>query len=388
MVRWLRRVVFSLRKNLALPTDSRELRAAALLALDKRAFPGAFIYLSCWFAISHLTGVATAAPKASATFTTIFTVLLVYRSLLHVIFSRVVGRSERLARASLVIAILMAGLIFGGAAAASMYIQAFTPALNAMIIVCGVLCTAGTLLLSIDPIIRYGMPIVMLVPLIGALIGKGSNADVTFSLLILVDILYLVIASRLTHADYWNGVRARSELALQSDLFEKQSLTDGLTQINNRLSAQKRLTEEWARALRTRDPLSLLLIDIDHFKVINDKYGHPFGDKCLIEVAGALRNALRRETDFVARFGGEEFLVILPDTPKEESLVVAERVRKSVMGTEVASLEGPVSITCSVGCVTVVPEGDLEGSSIAVSHVDEALYKAKSAGRNRVVVYG
>ncbi len=154
------------------------------------------------------------------------------------------------------------------------------------------------------------------------------------------------------------------------------TLTDGLTSIGNRLAFEKRLTDEINRAERHGTPLSLLMIDVDRFKALNDRFGHPVGDRTLIMVAKALQEAART-TDFVGRYGGEEFAVLLPHTGGEGALIMAERCRRAV--ERVAWKDAPVTV--SVGAATYV-SGKSRNDEL-VSEADRALYAVKQRGRNR-----
>ncbi|MEC7816728.1 MAG: diguanylate cyclase [Pseudomonadota bacterium] len=166
------------------------------------------------------------------------------------------------------------------------------------------------------------------------------------------------------------------------------SLTDGLTQVANRRRFDDKLASEWSRALRQEQELSLLLMDIDHFKRVNDQYGHLVGDDCLVATAALLKDEVQRSSDLVARYGGEEFAVLLPATDADGARQVAERLRQAVARTPVYTGEHmkPVSITISVGVATLIP-GRQQDSSELVRRADEALYDAKAGGRNRVVAW-
>ena len=154
--------------------------------------------------------------------------------------------------------------------------------------------------------------------------------------------------------------------------------TDGLTGIRNRAAFNDRLTEEYERAARFGRPLSLLLMDVDHFKMFNDTFGHPAGDDVLKTVARTLVTTARI-TDFVARYGGEEFVLILPDTDIAGAMVVAERCRRAIAA--VSWRERAVTISVGVSTRT----GDTAEATDLVKQADEALYRSKAAGRNRVL---
>ncbi len=158
----------------------------------------------------------------------------------------------------------------------------------------------------------------------------------------------------------------------------QQNVTDALTGIPNRRAYDQKLTEEYSRAKRTGAPLSLLLIDIDHFKHYNDTFGHPAGDAALQSVARVLMSSLR-PYDFLARYGGEEFVIILPSTDLTDAIVVAERVR-----TLVASSEFPHrKFSVSIGVARLDVEA---GARALVQAADNGLYRAKASGRNKVVI--
>jgi diguanylate cyclase (GGDEF)-like protein len=159
---------------------------------------------------------------------------------------------------------------------------------------------------------------------------------------------------------------------------------DGLTGIANRRSLDERFVQEWNRAIRVQTPLALVMIDIDHFKQFNDLYGHLAGDRCLKAVAAALHAKVRRGHDHLARFGGEEFALLLPHTDLEGALHIAEQMRLAVLELELPhrnSEQGQVTI--SLGCAALKPLNG-EHESILMELADSALYGAKIAGRNRV----
>jgi diguanylate cyclase (GGDEF)-like protein len=177
------------------------------------------------------------------------------------------------------------------------------------------------------------------------------------------------------------------ELELANEQLRAISLTDGLTHVANRRRFDEKLQDEWKRAQRHGHPLSLLLLDIDHFKRVNDELGHLVGDDCLTEVAALCAAEVQRSGDLLARYGGEEFIILLPATPEEGAVRVAERVRQAVARSPVYSSErvAPVSLTISVGVACVVPDPDMEPQEL-IRQADEALYSAKESGRNRVMV--
>ncbi|MFL1456859.1 diguanylate cyclase domain-containing protein [Marinobacter sp. GN3S48] len=182
-------------------------------------------------------------------------------------------------------------------------------------------------------------------------------------------------------------VQERTEALEQvNEQLKAISLTDGLTQVANRRRFDEKLAVEWSRAARQGHPLSLLLLDIDHFKLVNDQLGHLVGDDCLIRVAQLCADEIQRSGDLLARYGGEEFSVLLPATPEQGARSVAERLRLIIARTPVYAGDGdsPVSLTVSVGVATMAPDPGVEPEAL-IRQADEALYQAKESGRNRVV---
>ncbi len=172
---------------------------------------------------------------------------------------------------------------------------------------------------------------------------------------------------------------------LQKEL-EELSYKDGLTGVANRRMFDAVLKTEWAQAQRNRAPLSLLIVDVDYFKQYNDHYGHIQGDECLRQVAQLLASALQRPRDFLARFGGEEFVIVLPETDEAAARIIAERCRDKLAQAGIAHAESAVgkALTVSIGAGTTVPRHDEEPRRF-IDQVDNRLYEAKRNGRNCIV---
>ena len=179
-----------------------------------------------------------------------------------------------------------------------------------------------------------------------------------------------------------------SKLENAYQLIRSQAVTDDLTGIPNRRSFLDRTRTEFNRSRRNKYPLSVIMIDIDHFKSYNDTYGHERGDECLKKVALAIQKTLKRPSDFCARYGGEEFITVLPDTTQEGALFIAEEIRAAVrnlgMEHEKSSPAGGVSI--SLGVATAENNLSISYEDL-IRQSDKALYLAKEKGRNRVEVF-
>jgi diguanylate cyclase (GGDEF)-like protein/PAS domain S-box-containing protein len=177
------------------------------------------------------------------------------------------------------------------------------------------------------------------------------------------------------------------ELEQARKQLKQQTYEDPLLHIPNRRLFNERFQEEWSRALRESNPLSMLLVDIDEFKKYNDRYGHQQGDWCLKKIAETLENELKRKTDIVARYGGEEFVVILSNTDEEGLRTVAERLRTAVRECEIPHETSSVTdyVTISLGGATMVPDASTSRDAL-LRVVDEQLYEAKEQGKDQVSI--
>ncbi|WP_096200269.1 PAS domain S-box protein [Bacillus sp. FJAT-45350] len=173
-----------------------------------------------------------------------------------------------------------------------------------------------------------------------------------------------------------------------NEKLEELSRIDGLTAIANRRSFDEELAKEWKRASINSTPLSLIMLDIDHFKAYNDTYGHSGGDECLKTIAQTLKNSIKFHSDFVARYGGEEFSVILPETSQEEAKAAANRLRSIIEELSIPHIGSKVSqyVTISLGVSTVIPTSQMQSKEL-IEKADKALYYSKGSGRNQVGVY-
>ena len=223
---------------------------------------------------------------------------------------------------------------------------------------------------------------------------RQSHDNGTQALLKMIGKLYTVLSMQnmqLAEANLHleERVAQRTQELEQANVrLESMSRTDGLLQIANRAYFDERLAQACAQSSRTGRPLGLVMIDVDHFKRYNDHYGHQQGDLCLQAVARAITSAVHRATDLVARYGGEELAVILPDTDVGGAQAVARRIVQAVQALQIAHADSPVwpCVTVSAGVVSAVARhgaaGALSASAAVLAQADAALYQAKAQGRN------
>jgi len=212
--------------------------------------------------------------------------------------------------------------------------------------------------------------------------GQGGEADEVRGLQLgAVDFIAKPINPVIVRA----RVQTHLTLKLQSDLLRSMALFDGLTGVPNRRKFDEQLLRDWRQSQREQTALSVILIDVDHFKRYNDHYGHQAGDAALQAVARVLDGTLKRPHDLLARYGGEEFVGVLPNTGLSEAVELAERMQTEVRALNLEHVGSPEAqvVTISLGVATVVARSDLAPQAL-VEAADQQLYAAKQAGRARV----
>ncbi len=212
-----------------------------------------------------------------------------------------------------------------------------------------------------------------------------NNSRVGESLALLVYLTYLGLFLHRWHREYQVGLDRELRLIQHREQLQTLSCTDSLTQLGNRYQFNSLFAQMVANAQRQDEPLSMILLDIDFFKRINDDHGHSVGDACLGAFAECLRQGFRRDSDALLRLGGEEFAVLMPNTPLEQAQCLAEQFRQRLEQQGFNHQGQVLALTASlgVGCFDEARDGNREAF---FKRVDDALYRAKSEGRNRVVL--
>ena len=196
-----------------------------------------------------------------------------------------------------------------------------------------------------------------------------------------VDFIHKPINPTITRARVHNQLLLKQ----QRDQLRSIALMDGLTGIANRRKLESHLTTHWLQCAREQKPLSLFMIDVDNFKKYNDHYGHQEGDNCLKQIAQTIDTSLERPCDLAARFGGEEFVCLLPDTDHQGARYVAEKIEQAIRALAMPHQASPVAnqVTVSIGSTTLLPTPNSDPQQL-IARADEQLYIAKNNGRNQI----
>jgi|GEM_PF-3832962 len=204
-------------------------------------------------------------------------------------------------------------------------------------------------------------------------------------LAIIALMVYLTVRFVQERQDMLNDrLKLMEDLQQKNYILERMAMVDELTQVANRRYFNLVLDQEWWRLLREEKPLSIILGDVDCFKLYNDYYGHQKGDECLYKVAQILQKSLQRPSDLVARYGGEEFVILLPNTPLTGAIFIVNKIQKELRQQHLPHLKSSVtdSITLSLGIASIIPHLDLTPNDL-IHRADQALYLAKKSGRNQ-----
>jgi diguanylate cyclase (GGDEF)-like protein len=221
----------------------------------------------------------------------------------------------------------------------------------------------------------------IMVPLILRFFLMGSYYYGTFAFALSFLIAGITISTRKMRRYLIESLELRYEISQMAHI-------DALTGLANRRHFDIFIYQEWSKAQREGSPISMLMVDVDFFKLYNDVYGHQSGDQCLRRIAEAINKVTHRPSDLVTRYGGEEFAVILPNTPLHGAMKVAEQMRQDVGALLIEHSKSPVAhfVTVSIGVAVMTPGKDNQPNEL-VAASDEALYTAKNSGRNRISVY-
>jgi diguanylate cyclase (GGDEF)-like protein len=354
------------------------------LDLTVRGRGGIVIYLAVWL----ITAVWSGIEQTNPIFFYLNTFLIAAIAVMRFVHYRLVMSRNLNAQSMyscLVFLILIGALHWGILSAWVIFGSSHQSLYYPYMMILSALAIGGTAILSISSTVRILYPLFISLPSVAMGIIIGGPENLVLVTLLTFALLYVFETSRVTSKDYRNAFDSRKEADKRAIQMEQLSITDQLTGLHNRLYFSKSYPQEWKRCSRLKIPLSVLLIDLDHFKRINDSYGHIVGDECLIKVANVMKSEIKRDTDVVARYGGEEFIILLPDLDLRSATDFAKRLVQNIEQIELF-LEGkPIYVSCSIGLASIVPDQIID-NQLLIKAADDAMYEAKSRGRNQYCV--
>jgi diguanylate cyclase (GGDEF)-like protein len=357
----------------------------ALLDVSERSASGLFAYALLWVTVSAVSGAYQQSPFwVSLIGGTLFAIAAL-RTLVRARLPRLVKLHQRRAYLTFVVLTLVNALVWGGATAYCVGHESLQVMLTPVLLAtCGI-ATAATAVYAIDSVLLYLYPSCLIAPSVPFLIFGYAPDHIMYGSLALILLAYVMLAGRSAHNDYWGRESHKVQLDERARELERISTTDGLTQLHNRMYFDSRFEQAWKQSFRLGKSMSVMLLDLDHFRRINDRYGHAFGDLLLQAVARVLDSAVDRSGNLIARYGGEEFIILLGNTANEGAEVVAEHLLAAIRSIKLEFGGEYVPISASIGVSSTKPISADRGYRL-INDADRALYKAKQDGRDRLVV--
>lgn len=363
-------------------TLKKQFRQRVAQDLVDRSVPGMAAYLAIWSVIVFATGYRHSHPVLAYGALSGFLVGGLLRAAYHLGHKRLITRQPRLNDLLFALSVFLPAALWSGLFT---YFFLFTAddQMKLLIVMATIgLCSGGAT--SYAP--HRGLAaayagLITLPTCIGIIVYTPH--EMVFLLLVVIYFTFTLMLLLRGHREYWSALENEAALADKTRQLEVISATDPLTGVFNRRHFNRMLAREWRRCSRDQNPLSLLILDLDHFKRINDAFGHAAGDAYLCAAAKAMQECFKRGSDVIARYGGEEFTALLPNTPASSARVMAEKLRHQIQALTVAHEGQRLQTTVSIGVAGTVPDFRLSGE-ILVHEADQALYLAKRSGRNRV----
>lgn len=291
--------------------------------------------------------------------------------------------SESLNRDLFVFLVLATSSTWGGAFAYTMYQDNEHTAKLLMAICTAGLSSGGVVAFIPHRLLAIVFNLLMLMPAVVLMSCKGDNPSLV--LMVVLFSIYLILLALRGSREYWDALENETKLEEKTVELRRLSHTDPLTGLYNRRYFNEIFDFEWKRSSRDKTSLTVVICDIDFFKKVNDTLGHMAGDAYLVSLARLLRNKFKRDTDIVARFGGEEFVVLLSGLDDDDAFQMVEALRKQVMEHMVMFGNVEIKTTLSFGIASCVPDIQTQPEHL-ITRADIALYRAKDSGRNRVEI--
>ncbi len=353
--------------------------------LTMRSRGGIFVYLATWILTATWSGLFEVHPFAFYLNTFIIIFISIMRTAHYVLYHHYDLKSKKMHNL-LVLLILLGALHWGLLSAWIAFFCSISSLHYLYMIIISAFALGGSAILSISTIIRNVFALFIYLPSLITGFIVGNEEIIILAVLLIITLLYIAESTKFSYNDYWSAITNAKASDDKAKQLKKLSITDSLTGIYNRMYFNDSLNHEWKRCSRLQSSLSIMLIDLDHFKNVNDNFGHLAGDGCLKKIGEVLKSEIRRDTDVIARYGGEEFVVLLPDTNLVISTLIAENLVKKVASVELTWETKKIHLSCSIGLASVIPNREMNSEEL-LKAADETMYQAKKQGRNQVCVY-
>lgn len=351
--------------------------------IAKRSMTGSYMYILIWISIIIPHKFYETSPKICLWFTLALILFSAARGGLIINFKRIYDKSPKVWKMVSYPIIWLVGLVWGIFCAMTLYIPELNYMSFPLVVATAGLTAGGSSTLVPSRPLALGLITTLLAPGGFTLLFSDTH-NISVGILFGLFWIGMYAITKNQHREYWQGLKDSFLIKEYAAKLEHLNTLDGLTGLKNRAFFDQMIQQEMKRALRFQTHLSLLFIDIDYFKKINDIYGHPMGDECLRRLSSLLKEIIARDTDTVARYGGEEFAIILPNTTREQALIMSEKIRNEVEGMRIAHDDIHIRLTISIGVASTLPELNMSEERF-IDQADKNLYKAKQNGRNQVM---
>ena len=362
----------------------RDILFCANYDITKRARTGIYVYLILWFAVIIPQKYYIIAPRTIFFITVLLVIFSALRLIFILYFKKIYFINKSLWPFVFYPIVLLPALTWGVFCAITLVVPTYQPLTLVVLTSLAGLTGGSSGVAAPSKFLTVGLLTAYLLPgELAMLFTPGSNISLILVFFIYWVGMYAIIGAQ--HKEYWKSLKQSFVIKKHAADLKRLSVLDGLTGLKNRVFFDQSLRKELKMAHRNHTTLALMFIDIDHFKKINDQYGHLVGDECLRRLSRLLEEQVQRETDVVARYGGEEFAIILPYTTAEDAAIVANRIRAEVEEMDITYDKLTIGITISIGITADTPDDGYTPEQF-MENADKALYIAKGSGRNRVIV--
>lgn len=365
--------------------DRHRVASRVLEDLEKRSYPGMYFYILVTVIALGVNSFYKRHITFSAVFVTVMLAIAFFRLGQFYFFQRLNELNQKLNAGIFYISVCLTAMTWGLGFAYFMAYPEESASQTIMITITLGLTAGGVVAFMPAWKMAVMYNILMLMPAVVVMNIIGTNFPLIC--LILLYTLYMNIIASRGNREYWQALENEHLLWLKNEEIRKISRIDGLTGLYNRRYFDEIFHKNWKVAERNQSPIALIIGDIDHFKQINDTYGHPAGDLFLKHFARLLGDIVKRETDFIARYGGEEFVILMMNINKNDTLQIAEKIHEAVRQLQVPYEDKVMQVTASLGVTVGIP-GRNESTQLFLKKADDALYQAKNAGRDRLIFNG